>query len=107
MKDDTPVGCVEVKCPFSKKDMTFQEACNDTKFFLQNADGGCKLKMHHMYFYQCQGVLNILGLDWIDFVVFTNKELHVERIHRDHHLWRLKMLPELTSFYVTYILPKL
>ena len=107
MKDDTPVGCVEVKCPFSKKDMTFQEACNDTKFFLKNVDGGCKLKKHHMYFYQCLGVLNILGLDWIDFVVFTNKELHVERIYKDHHLWRLKMLPELTSFYVTYILPKL
>eukprot|EP00794_Sanderia_malayensis_P021058 gene21058-23113_t len=107
MKDDTPVGCVEVKCPSSKKDMTFQEACNDTKFFLRNEDGGCKLKKHQMYYYQCQGVLNILGLDWIDFVVFTNKELHVERIYKDDNLWRSKMLPELTSFYVTYILPKL
>ena len=103
-----PVGCLEVKCPYSKRDMTMREACmSDRNFFLRLVDDCVQLKRKHSYYYQCQGVLNLLGLNWIDFVVYTTKDVHVERIQKDELLWTSKMLPTLTTFFVNYILPKL
>ena len=91
-----------------KKDMTIREACtSDKNFFLRLVDDCVELKRKHSYYYQCQGVLNLLGLDWIDFVVYTTKDVHVERIHKDELLWTSHMLPTLTTFFVNYILPKL
>ena len=108
IQNGSPVGCIEIKCPFSKKDATIQEAIgSDKSFFLCNKDKIVHLKRNHLYYYQCQGVLNILELPWLDFVVYTTKELFVERIFIDSDLWNNKMLPKLTSFYVDFIFPAL
>ena len=40
------------------------------------------------------------------FVVFTNIDLHVERIYFDNEFWQ-KVVPELSSFYSEYMLPEL
>ena len=37
-------GIGEVKCPFSKKDFTIEEASKDKQFFLQNTNGKIQLK---------------------------------------------------------------
>ena len=43
--NDCPVGGLEVKCPFSKRDMTLEEASlKDWTFFLKLTDAGLKLK---------------------------------------------------------------
>ncbi|XP_065067596.1 uncharacterized protein LOC135693138 [Rhopilema esculentum] len=106
--NDCPVGGLEVKCPFSKRDMTLEEASlKDRTFFLKLTDAGLKLKEKHAYYYQCQGLVNLLGLEWIDFVVFTLKDFHCERIYKDKSLWKSKMLPSLTVFFVNHILPRL
>ncbi len=47
-----------------------------------------------------------LKLQWCDFVVFTSKDLHVERIYFDKTLWENVMVPELTRFYFQYVLPR-
>ena len=60
---------VEVKCPFSKKENTIGEACNDSSFYLYNVNEEIKLKETHPCFYQCQGVMAILGLQELDFIV--------------------------------------
>ena len=77
LRSGVSVGCVEVKCPYSKKDITILEAVQSDKSFFW-ADSGLELKRKHAYYYQCQGVVNILGLPWIDFVVFTNVDIYVE-----------------------------
>ena len=51
--------------------------------------------------------MNLLGLPWIDFAVYTSKDFHVERIYSDESLWMSYMLPSLTDFFVKYILPNL
>ena len=51
--------------------------------------------------------MNILGLEWIDFVVFSLMDFHVERINVDNQLWTSRMLPRLTEFYVDFILPNI
>ena len=77
------------------------------KVFLKVYEDGLKLKQNHAYYYQCQGVINILEVPWIDFIVHTEKDIHVERIYRDKILWENHMITGLTDFYIKYILPKL
>ena len=79
-----PIGAIEIKCPFSNKEMTIEKCCKYSSFYLKkNSDGVITLKQSHVYYYQCQGALNITGLDWIDFVVYTKKYFFVQRIPRD------------------------
>ena len=69
-RESNPIGAIEIKCPFSNKEMTIEECCKDSSFYLKkNSDGVITLKQSHVCYYQCQGALNITGLDWIDFVV--------------------------------------
>ncbi len=94
--------------PLSKKDLNLKEAAeNDKTFFLKINNGSLRLKQSHNYYYQCQGGLNILGLDWIDFVVYTSQDIHVEKIMKDELLWKTKMLPSLADFFVKYIFEKI
>ncbi len=68
---------------------------------------GPNLKRRHRYYFQCQGVMALTELPWIDFITFTTKDLQVERIVYDEALWQNVMLPKLNSFYFDHILPYL
>ena len=106
LENGVPIGCIEIKWPYSKKDMMLADAAKEDKtFFLKLTDSGLELKRNHLYYYQCQGIVNLLGLPWIDFEVCTSVDVHVERILRDETTWEKKMLPELTSFFLSFILP--
>ncbi len=101
-------GAIEIKCPYSKRDFTLIEAAeSDKSFFLSVAGSTLALKKKHPYYFQCQGVLNILEIDWLDFVVYTTKDLYVERIHRNETEWTVKILPNLTSFFTDYVISKI
>ena len=75
-------------------------------FFLSKVDGKVLLKQNHSYYYQVQGCLATLALKWSDFVVFTKKDLHIERIYFDKELWEKTMLPQLSEFYFEYLFQK-
>ena len=79
------------------------------KFCLQICDGQLKLKVNHNYYYQCQGLMNVVGVPWLDFVVCTERpyEIHVERIFRDLDLWMNSLVPKLKAFYFKALLPEL
>ena len=107
VQDGEIVGAVEIKCPYCKRDMLISEACTEKSFFLEMKSSIPSLKEKHAYYYQCQGVMNILGLKWLDFIVYTKKDLYWERIDCDQKLWTHKMLPGLTYFFTEFILPGL
>ena len=44
--------------------------------------------------------------EWCDFVLRTEKELHIERIPRNHSWWGQQM-PRLKEFYFNPLLPEL
>ena len=49
---------MEIKSPFSKADMTVEDACKSKTFFLEKRnDGTIRLKRNHDYFIQVQGQL--------------------------------------------------
>ena len=64
------------------------------------------LKQRHNYYYQIQCQLYCDQRDWCDFVLHTEKELHVERIHFNSTWWK-QQLPKLKQFYFEALLPEL
>ena len=106
--ESKPYGVGEVKCPFSKMDMSIEEACKDSSFFLTVHEGSRPtLKKHHSYYYQLQGLMSTCNVEWADFIVYTKQEIFCERVYFDRELWLKSMLPKLTSFYFTYVYPEL
>ena len=103
-------GLAEYKCPYSLRDKTIDEHLTSkgaAQFCLsRESDGTLRLKKTHAYFYQVQGQLAVMNLPWCDFVLWTPKELHVERIQADPAFWR-EVLPKLEKFYDTALLPEL
>ncbi len=104
------IGLVKIKCPFSFRDTYLDEACKKPSFCLSvNKESQFKLKNRHDYWFQIQGQLYCVDKTWCDFVVRTNKQLHVERIYRDAKWWGLQLtklkkiftsLPYFQSWYV-------
>ena len=101
-------GCVEIKCPFSAQDKTVSEACAQTQFYCTlDENNKVTLKQSHSYFYQVQGQLSVLGLPWCDFVIWTNRDMTIQRIRADHQFWDNQVLPKLVAFYSNIMLPEL
>lgn len=100
--DDGETGIMEVKCPYSARDMTIPEAVRDIKDFFLTADGRqCKLKQSHKHYYQVQGQLLVTGAPFCDFVVFTKHDMYIERVFRDKPVMQL-MLEKLLDFYIQH-----
>ena len=97
---DLPEGIAEFKCPFSKKDLTPIEACEDPSFYCHYEDG-FYLKRNHPYYHY-----NYL-LEWTNTVGVTlsctlQKELQLKEFG-----WCKCSITELDSYYEAYILPEI
>ena len=102
-----PCGLAEYKNPFSAKDLTLSEACKTVpSFCLVKIEDTYRLKRQHDYYHQVQCQFYCDDKQWCDFVVKTNQNLQVERIHRDQE-WLDKQLPKLEVFYFNAMLPEL
>ena len=60
---------------------------------------------NNAYYYQVQGQLEICDRLYCDFVCWTPKSIHIERIYRNTGFWG-KMKPKLEAFFVRVILPR-
>ena len=105
---DTPqsLGLVEIKNPHSMREKTLAEACKTSTFCLERKDNLYTLKKKHDYFFQVQCQLYCTNRDWCDFVLRTNKEIHIERIQRNKKWWGTQM-EKLRKFYFSALLPEL
>lgn len=64
--------------------MTTKEVCDNIRdFFLFKIDDLSTLKNTHAYYAQVQGQLLITGCSFCVFVVYTQKDLFVQRIQPD------------------------
>ena len=107
-------GVVEIKCPLCTRETSFREAADGVKNFFLDEVRGDKLELchDHGYYYQCQLQIFVTRRTFCDFVVWSPKELHMERITLDEELvkvaipaaekfWRLCVLPELLGKWYT------
>ena len=76
------------------------------KFCLQKGDDGeLHLSTDNMYYAQVQGELNILGVDWCDFVVYSGKHCGSRQNFTGSFVLGGKLLPILEKFYAEHVLP--
>ena len=101
-------GVVEVKCPLCAQESSLAEAASGIQSFcLQEcSEGKYELKHEHDYFYQCQLQMFVTNRTYCDFVVWTEKDLHTERLTLDDALIR-SALPTARKFFSMCILPEL
>jgi hypothetical protein len=99
--DNGDTGLVEVKCPYSARNMEIEEACELPGFYLINDGNKISLNKRHAYYAQVQGQLMITGCEFCDFVVYTQKDIFVERITTDVDFMR-NMLITLCKFMDQY-----
>lgn len=107
-----PFGFLEIKCPFSFRNITPMEACSHHNFFctLQNDINGTPqvvLRPQHPYYSQVQGQMGVGDRPWCDFVVYTTKGISVQRINFDSNFWETRLLPKLTDFYDNCLAPEI
>ena len=101
-----PDGLLEVKCPWSCKDKTVVNACQDSSFCCELQCGSPRLKVTHTYHYQVQGQMAVTGRSWCDFMVYTNVQVHIERIFFHTDFWSTTEA-KLLQFYHDCVLPQL
>ncbi len=104
-----PFGFLEVKCPFSAKDVEPYEACTKPNFFstVNKDTNTIELKESHSYYCQVQGQMEVGKRQWCDFVIYTQKGISVQRITFNERFWTDKLLPKLERFYNNCLLPEL
>ena len=87
--------------------MSVIEACSKIKpFYCEIENGDIKLKRNHQYYYQVQGAMGIVGVEWCDFIIWTTKGMTIERIQFDKLFWT-SCLIYLRSVYLEYVLPEI
>jgi hypothetical protein len=107
-----PKGLAEYKNPYSARLMTLLEACSKLKssFCLEKYDANgipkFRIKKRHDYYFQVQAQMYCDQRSWCDFVLCTEKEIHVERIYCAPQWWT-EQLPKLKTFYFHSLLPEL
>lgn len=96
-------GVLEIKCPFSARDLTIPEAVQQFSQFCltQNADGNIELKRTHGYFFQIQGQMMVSGASFCEFVVYTKKDIFVQNIKEDL-MFQNEMFHKLDNFYLQH-----
>ena len=92
---------VEVKCPFKCREKSFETlAETDQNFCLKlKAGGELGLSHDHDYYYQVQGMLNMMDRQVCYFAVWSPSQFHYQVIEKDQELWQTVMFPKLLEFY--------
>lgn len=101
-------GMAEFKCPFTKADVSPEEACKDDKFYCTMVNGDLQLSRSHSYFHQVQLQLYVAAhlSHWCDFCIYTTRGVAVERIYSDSQ-WQQIFVPQLDNYFFEHLLPEL
>ena len=95
------LGLLEIKCPYSKRDVDVSRI-SDPKFYLKDTASGLELDRNHDYYMQVQGQLFICNYNYCDFVCWSPKGMHIERIQQDPSIF-LSIVPKLCKFFFKFI----
>ena len=92
---DSSNGILKVKCPYTMRNVTPNECCQDKNFYCYiNEDGVFRLQRVHQYYHQVQVQLFVCSdlYHWCDFCLYTMKGVMAERMFTDFN-WVDKYIP--------------
>ena len=98
---------LEVKCPYTGRNLTIAKVVGSTTFCLEKCESGhgYALKKDHVYWHQVQGELYFSQRNFCSFVVWTTKDIAIAKIERDE-TW-VANIPVLTQFSLDNIFPRI
>ena len=100
-------GLLEIKCSYKYRQSTVNQIAQKGDYHVKiGAENKSYLNPSSPWYTQIQGQLAIAELQWCDFVLYTDKDLFVERIYFDRELW-LEIKRNCDNFYNDIIVPKL
>ncbi|XP_028517658.1 uncharacterized protein LOC110248026 [Exaiptasia diaphana] len=99
-------GCCEIKCPFCFKNATTEQLAGEKSSCLTVIDVKISLDHKHAYYYQVQAQIFITETDYCDFVVWTEQDIHIERVFPDEAFWD-EAREKASKFFLVGILPEL
>lgn len=99
-------GCVEVKCPFLLKTMSFDQFVDLKTSCVVKTSDGIFLDKKHSYYYQIQMQMAITKTSFCDFVVWGPNCLCCERVHFNEDFWASESAKAL-EFHKGAIMPEL
>ena len=97
---------VEVKCPFSARNSSIEDASYFKNFCLKKKSANFSLDKNHKDYFQCQMQMALLESKFRFFVVWTHKETYIEKFCFDEEFWRQNYL-EVQDFCQQVLLPEL
>ena len=103
------LGCLEIKCPLCLHDSVVDIGLEKNGFCLIKCDEGTNMQLSrkHSYYYQVQSQVNVCKeASFVDFVLWTEKSIFIERILPDREMWE-QTVHEACSFFYKCILPEL
>ena len=95
---------VEVKCPYAGRDLPISPGPKFKFLEFDNSENIC-LKKSSVYYDQIQGQLFLSNRKFCYFVVFTFKDVFVQKIDIDREYVTGCLLPKLDTFYVKHFRP--
>ena len=98
-------GVIEIKCPYCQRS-GLPDTDEDTRFCLESENDIRKLRTDHTYYFQVQLQMHVCAVDHADFVVWTEKDIFVERINKDASFVPDK-LDTVKYFFIYGVLPEL
>ena len=107
--DGEKCGLIEIKGPYSCRNLTVLEACCSQQvktFCCELVNDEIHLKRNHDYYCQIQGAMAITNMKWCDFIIWTKKYMNIERVKFDPAFWNTCYL-KLKSIYSSHILPEI
>ena len=108
-ESSTPIlGLIEIKCPFSKRNLHPQDMLKDKNFYVELRDGMPHLKEEHSngYYSQIQMAMGLSQLKFCDFIVYSFKGMIIIRIPFSE-IYFIKLTEKLNHFFKNYALPYL
>lgn len=76
-------GIIEIKCPYINRNSTIAEISQKKSYLVPDEAGNICLDINHEYYYQIQTQLICSSANYCDFIVWTDNDIHVERIYSD------------------------
>lgn len=96
---------VEVKCPYNGRQECIEPGPNFN--FLTYESGEIVIRKNHKYYDQIQGQLFITKRAYCYFIVYTFKDMFVQKIAIDVDYCEKSLIPKLELFYSKYYMPYL
>lgn len=106
--ETVPGGIVEIKCPYSARNMTINQAKQKNPAF-QRMFGKNDIKLiktSHQYYTQMQGLLHCTRRKYCVFVIWTIKDMDFTVVLSDDKFWD-KIENKLCDFYLYCLVPEI